>query len=179
MKITKDLGTGIGLLALSLLYITGTFSISTYNPFGNRGMTSKSIPQLLGGIAVLLSILQIAEAVIKGKKAADEKPVPEQTAENSGASGGFTIGSIRIDKSVGRLFLSLLFICAYIFFFNRLGFILSSVLFLLFETFFLTPAEKRKKWAVFICCLSAGLPVLIYLLFTKSLSLFLPRGLLG
>jgi hypothetical protein len=72
-----------------------------------------------------------------------------------------------------------LFICAYIFFFTRLGFILSSVLFLLAEISLLIPAEKRKRWAVFIVCFSAGLPVLLYLLFTKPLSMFLPRGLLG
>jgi hypothetical protein len=71
------------------------------------------------------------------------------------------------------------FICLYIFLFARLGFILSTALFLLAEISLLIPAEKRKRWAGFIICFSAGLPVLLYLLFTKALSMFLPRGLLG
>jgi hypothetical protein len=172
MKIKRELGMGICFLALSGLYLAGTFSISTFNPFGNRGLTSRSVPQVLAFFAILLSLIQIISALVKGKKDEAGDSPPE-------AEAGEKTAVFKISKSAGQMLLSLFIICAYIFFFQRLGFILSSVLFLLAETFLLTSREKRKKWALFIVCLSTGLPVLIYFLFTKSLSLFLPRGLLG
>jgi hypothetical protein len=166
----SELGIGIFFLSLSCLYLAGSFSISTFNPFGNRGLTSRSIPQLIGGLMLILSLIQIIGSAIKRK---------DQTEKNPPVSGETAKERFRFTKTTGRLLLSLLCMCAYIFFYQRLGFILASVLFLLAETFLLTPEEKRKKWAAFIVCFSIILPVGVYLLFTKPLSLFLPRGLIG
>jgi hypothetical protein len=125
---------------------------------------------VLAVFAILISLIQNISVLVKEKKGGAGDSPPE---------AGEKTGGFKIDRSLVQMFLSLFIICAYIFFFQRLGFILSSVLFLLAETFLLTSRDKRKKWAPLIICLSTGLPVLIYFLFTKSLSLFLPRGLLG
>jgi hypothetical protein len=177
MNYKQELGVGIFFLVLAVLYLAGSLSISAIDPFGNSTLSSRAIPQLIGGMIAVLSGIHIIGNILKMKKANRGGPSSGETAEGTKAAdkpGGFRIGR------PGRLMLvSVLFICAYIFFFTRLGFILSSVLFLLAEISLLIPAEKRKRWAVFTVCFSAGLPVLLYLLFTKPLSMFLPRGLLG
>jgi putative tricarboxylic transport membrane protein len=167
MNKKRELGIGIFFLALSCLYLAGSFSISTFNPFGNRGLTSRSIPQLIGGIMAILSFFQIIGSALRTKNHTEKAPV-EEVKER-----------FKFNKYTRRLLISLLSICAYIFFYRHLGFILSSVLFLLAEMFLLTPGENRKRWAAFIICFSIILPIGIYFLFTKLLSLFLPRGLIG
>jgi hypothetical protein len=177
MNYKQEVGVGIFFLVLAALYFTGSFSIATFDPFGNSALTSRAIPQLIGGLTAALSIIHITGNVLKMKKTNRGGSSSEGTAreaETADRQGGFKPGGS------GRLMLlSVLFICAYIFFFTRLGFILSTVLFLLAEISLLIPSEKRKRWAVFTICFSVGLPVLLYLLFTKPLSMFLPRGLIG
>ncbi|MDR1935209.1 MAG: tripartite tricarboxylate transporter TctB family protein [Candidatus Accumulibacter sp.] len=167
MNHKQEIGVGIFFFILAALYLAGSLSISSFDPFGNSTLTSKAIPQLIGGLMAVLSIIHIAGNALKLKRT--------QTSNETGKAGGtrFEIG-----RSGWLMLLSVLFICAYIFLFTRLGFILSTILFLLAEMFLLIPAEKRKRWAIFIVCFSTGLSILLYLLFTK-LSMFLPRGLLG
>jgi hypothetical protein len=173
MNHKQEIGTGLFFLALAALYLAGSFSISSFDPFGNSPMSSKAIPQLIGGLMAVLSVIHIVGNACQLKKGPQ---TDDETVQGTGAAGKRRFG---LGRS-GRLMLfSVLFICVYIFFFTRLGFILSTALFLLAEIFLLIPAEKRKSWAVFIVCFSAVLPVLLYLLFTKPLSMFLPVGLLG
>jgi putative tricarboxylic transport membrane protein len=157
MNHKRELGIGVFFLILSGTYLLGSLSISIFDPFGNNTLNSQSIPQLLGVMMAVLSVIHIAGNAFAGKR---EKA-----------------GEITIGRPQRLMLLSVLFIAAYIFLFTRLGFILSSALFLGAEIFLLIPAKKRKTWAV--VCFSAGLPVLLYLLFTKALTIFLPRGLIG
>ncbi len=60
--------------------------------------------------------------------------------------------------------------------FKALGFILSSVLFLLGSITFLTPKEKRNWF--WISGLSAGIPIAVYFLFVSGFKLNLPPGIL-
>jgi hypothetical protein len=169
MNYKQEIGTGIFFLVLAMLYLAGSLSIASFDPFGNSFLTSRAIPQLIGGSMAALGIVHIAGNALKLKKA-------RANHENNGATNEPRSGCSR---STWLMLLTVLFICVYIFLFTRLGFILSTVLFLLAEILLLIPAGKRKRWAVFIVCFSAGLPILLYLLFTKLLSMFLPVGLLG
>jgi hypothetical protein len=172
MNHKQEIGTGLFFLVLAVLYLAGSFSISSFDPFGNSPMSSRAIPQLIGGLMAALSVIHIVGNAIKLKRPrTDDEPVQE-----TGAAGKRRFG---LDRSSRLMLFSVLFICVYIFLFTRLGFILSTALFLLAEIFLLIPAEKRKSWALFVVCFSAVLPVLLYLLFTKPLSMFLPVGLLG
>jgi predicted nucleic acid-binding Zn ribbon protein len=47
------------------------------------------------------------------------------------------------------------------------------------ESFLLVKNEERRKWRIFIILFSIGASIVIYFVFTKYLSLFLPRGILG
>ena len=60
--------------------------------------------------------------------------------------------------------------------FKALGFILSSVLFLLGSISFLTPKGKRNWF--WIAGLSVGIPIAVYFLFVSGFKLKLPPGIL-
>ncbi|GHU29763.1 hypothetical protein AGMMS50256_15330 [Betaproteobacteria bacterium] len=167
MNYKQEIGVGIFFFILAALYLAGSLSISSFDPFGNSTLTSKAIPQLLGGLMAVLSIAHITGNALKLKRA--------QAARRTEA---VMSPRFKLNRSGWLMLLSVLFICAYIFLFTRLGFILSTILFLLAEIFLLIPAGKRKRWAIFIICFSIGLSILLYMLFTK-LSMFLPLGLLG
>ncbi|MDR3172713.1 MAG: tripartite tricarboxylate transporter TctB family protein [Treponema sp.] len=177
MNYKQEMGVGIFFLVLATLYLAGSLTISSFDPFGNSTLNSRAIPQLIGGLIAVLSIIHITGNILRMKKSTYSGTPAEGTARETEAAD--SPGILKIGKSGRLMLLSVLFICAYIFFFTRLGFILSTILFLLAEISLLIPAEKRKRWTVFIICFSVGLPVLLYLLFTKPLSMFLPRGLLG
>jgi len=181
MNQKQEIGTGLFFLILSIVYIVLSFSINSFDPFGNSYITSKAMPQVIGGLVVVISLIHIIISYRKLKK--------EKAARTKSSAGdqGFSAGSeketsakkIRFDKPFRIMVITILLTAAYIFCFTRLGFILSSVLFLLLQIFLLVPPEKRKKWAAFIICFSVAIPVGLYILFTKTLSMFLPRGLIG
>ena len=170
MNFKREIGTGIFFLVLAALYFWGSLSISTFDPFSKGGLDSRSIPQMLSILIAGLSIVHITGNLLKLKKVQARTESDAQAAEKM---------VFKFGRSQRLMVITVLLICMYIFCFTRLGFILSSILYLLAEIFLLIPAEKRKKWAIFTVCFSAGVPVVIYFLFTKLLSMFLPRGLLG
>ena len=170
MNFKREIGVGIFFLLLSIVYFLGSLSISAFDPFAKGGLDSRSIPQMLSVLVAGLSIIHILGNVLKLQKAKQEAGGDIQAAAKT---------IFKFNRSLRLMVITVLLICAYIFFFTRLGFILSSIFFLLAEIFLLIPAEKRKNWTVFTVCFSVGMPVLIYFLFTKLLSMFLPRGLLG
>lgn len=187
----KELGVGIFFLILSVAYMIGTTTISTFTPFGNRGLDSRSVPLLIGFLTFILATSQIVVVLIKerrlrrlaseqigtGHDEAHKVHDPEMVA-----GGDVPRGSIiaRIDNVVPvKLVLSIAFLVIFVAAYRRAGFILSSTFFLMAESFLLVKAEDRRRWARFIVLFSIGASVIIYFLFTRYLSLFLPRGILG
>ncbi|MCL2705007.1 MAG: tripartite tricarboxylate transporter TctB family protein [Spirochaetaceae bacterium] len=174
MNFKKEIGVGIFFLLLSVFYLLSTLSISTFDPFssGRSGiiLDSRSLPQMLGILLACLSIIHIIGNVLKLRKTKLESGSDTQAVMKK---------PFKFERPQRLMVITVLLICAYIFFYVRLGFILSSVLFLLLQIFILTPAEKRKKWAIFTVCFSIGVPILLYFLFTRVISMYLPRGLLG
>ena len=184
----KELWVGIFFLILSSAYMMGTRNITTFTPFGNRGLDSRSVPMLIGFLSFILALVHLAQLFFRVKKmknnasGQNENSIgevcdPDETACIVPPGGGF-ISQVENFISV-KLLLSGLFLAIYFASYQVLGFVLSSALFLIAESFLLTKKEKRKSWAVFIVLFSVGVSVLIYILFTKYLSLFLPGGILG
>lgn len=175
MNYRKEIGVGIFFLCLAVLYFICTFSISTFDPFASSRigfqLDSRSVPQVLALMLGSLGIIYIIGNFLKLQK------VNSPEGDNAGPKPKKTF-AFKFDRTQRLMVLTVALISAYIFFFNTLGFILSSVLYLLAQMFLLIPPEKRKKWAIFTVCFSAGMPVVIYLIFTKAISMYLPRGLL-
>jgi putative tricarboxylic transport membrane protein len=183
----REIGIGVFFLVLAIAYIIGSTTISTFTPFGNRGLDSRSVPVLLGTLTIILSLTHIIQVYLKDKKIKElniENPEkneeicdPDEVACVEAPEG--TIIS-RLEKVIPvKLILSFLFLIIYIALYQPVGFIISSTLFLIAESILLTNKDERRKWYVFIVLFSVGVSILIFFIFTKYLTLFLPRGILG
>jgi len=174
MNFKKEIGVGVFFLVLAILYFAGSLSISTFDPFasGREGfvLDSRSVPQMLGLMVAVLSIIHIVSNVLKMRKAESQTGNAAQATEKMG---------FKFDRPRRIMAINVALMLLYLFCFTRLGFILSTFLFIAVEIFLLIPAERRKRWAVFAVCFSLAMSVSLYLLFTKVLSMFLPRGLIG
>lgn len=183
----KEIGVGIFFLLLSIAYIAGASRISTFTPFGNRGLDSRSVPELLGILTIILSVTHIIQTSLKWRKIKKIRRESEVSSAKScdlekGASVESPKRTIinRIEDVISvRLLISLIYLAVYIALYQPLGFILSSTFFLMAESFLLTNKDERKKWALFIVIFSIGVSILIYFIFTKYLTLILPNGILG
>ncbi len=182
----KEIGVGIFFLVLAIAYIAGASTISTFTPFGNRGLDSRSVPELLGILTIILSVTHIIQVVLKARKlktlqvaSSSEKEVCDFEDDICVVPPRGTVLN-RINSIISlKMLLSLLFLGIYTALYQPLGFILSSIFFLIAESFLLTPKAERKKWATFIVLFSVGVSVVIYFIFTKYLTLVLPSGILG
>lgn len=183
----KEIGVGIFFLVLAIAYMVGASKISTFTPFGNRGLDSRSVPELLGILTIILSVTHIIQVYLKERKlkrilAEKMSDVADECDRNAEQSIAPPKGTIihRIDNVMSiKLIISLIYLAIYIALYQPLGFILSSIYFLIAESFLLTNKGERKKWALFIVLFSVGVSILIYYIFTKYLTLILPDGILG
>lgn len=183
----KEIGVGIFFLLLAIAYIAGASKISTFTPFGNRGLDSRSVPELLGILTIILSVTHIIQISLKERKL--KKIQKESEIKSNEVCGREEVASVespkgtiidRIDNIMSiKLVLSLIFLAVYTALYESLGFILSSSIFLIAESFLLVGKDKIKRWALFIVLFSIGVSVLIYFIFTKYLTLILPSGILG
>lgn len=183
----KEIGVGIFFLVFAIAYMIGASKISTFTPFGNRGLDSRSVPELLATLTIILSVAHIIQVSLRSRKlkrlqkeiGSDRDEPRETEADCSEPAPERTLVG-RLEKVISvRLLLSLIYLAAYTALYQPLGFILSSSGFLVAESFLLTNRGERKKWAVFIVLFSVGASVLIYFVFTKYLTLILPSGILG
>lgn len=169
--IMKNTGVGIFFIVLALVYMLGTSRITSFSPFGNRGLDSQSIPQMLGALMCALALFQVVLTVQKNKR---EMAAAAREDVKAGAQEGnwkkkvspVTLGSIGL-------------LIAYVLVYQRLGFVLSTCAYLFAAITLLTPREKRGKMIKFIVPFSIVVSLSVYFIFTKYLTLFLPRGILG
>ncbi|TCP97733.1 putative tricarboxylic transport membrane protein [Cricetibacter osteomyelitidis] len=167
INIKKDFAVSIFFAVLSIAYLYGTQSISVFSPFGQQGLDSKSVPQIIGGLTLLLSISLFITTLIRYRKSRSETEYVQ--AEEIATKKKFPI----------KLVASIVLLSLYIGLYQSLGFIVSSIAYLILQSLLLIPTEKRKKWTLFIIVLSVVFTVTIYFVFSKYLTLFLPSGILG
>jgi putative tricarboxylic transport membrane protein len=183
----KEIGVGIFFLVFAIAYMIGASKISTFTPFGNRGLDSRSVPELLATLTIILSVAHIIQVSLRSRKLkrlqkeiGSDRDEPRETGADCSEPAPERTLVGRLEKVISvRLLLSLIYLAAYTALYQPLGFILSSSGFLVAESFLLTNRGERKKWAVFIVLFSVGASVLIYFVFTKYLTLILPSGILG
>jgi uncharacterized membrane protein len=156
MRITKyrDIFSGILFLILSAIIMTSSYSIKTTIP-GRLG--AEFMPQVVAIIMGLLSILLIATGLLTLKK---------QSAETSE-----TINK----KDLLQVLALLTVVTIYVLILKRVGFIISSMVFLFAAFTVMSPKEKRKYLLFGI--LSVVLSIGIYYLFRYVFLIFLPAGI--
>lgn len=176
--VMKNVSVGMFFLVFALVYLLGASRIASFSPFGNRGLDSKSIPQMLGVLMCVLAALQIVLTVRQNKREAMLRGAPEDT-KSRGVRGKPSAAQQESWVAKAPVYGSIGLLVAYVVIYNKLGFILSTTIYLLAATTLLTPAEKRRGKAWFIVSLSIVFTLAVYIVFTKYLTLFLPQGILG
>jgi len=175
-KFTKEMKVGVFFLCFAVFYIISSRNINTFSPFGHKALDSKSLPQLLGWLMIVLSIVLIVTSYVKSKK--NVAVVPEKQEKK--AVEMVTVLGKQLPKVSAYLVACCGLIALYTLFFRSLGFVVSTTLFLFLLTLLLAPKDKRTgKMIVFYAVFSVVFTVILYLLFTRAIAMMLPHGILG
>lgn len=149
----KDAVIGGILAALSLIYLAMSFQIKLTNI--DRIVGSRMFPQICGTAILLLSIYLIASAVHKGKNAVAEP----------GAGKNYT-----------RTVIVLGSYAAYIFLMDKLGFTVSSILYLFSQMIVMGKWPVTRKSMLLYLLISVTASAAIYFMFYKVFMLMLPKA---
>lgn len=169
----RDLITSIVFLIFGVAVTIASGNIPAKNVRGDIG--SAFLPITVAGIMIFLSVILLAKTLIRVKKTqpkaeSNDVKLPEATQADKMMPG--FVGN----KAV---FISFVNLCIYVALFKPLGFIISSILFLVFQMGIMTEdgkITKRKLVQWFV--ISVVTAVLVYLIFYEIFSMPLPMGLL-
>lgn len=146
----KELLLGLIMLVISVVYFIMT---SRLPDKADQMLDSKTMPLLVAGFIFILGIMQ----TIKGLSDGD-------------------VGSLeKTDKT--NLIKTVVLLVLYIVLFSKLGFIISSALFIFFQTILLTPPTEKKNYILF-GVIAVFASVAAYLIFKEAFDIFLPQGIL-
>ncbi len=155
----KDILFGGVTLALSGAYLICATQIKTRPKLTPGYANAKIIPLLLGGLLAVLSVMCILQGVRKMKDAAAEKQ-----QDKAGKGDLLTVT------------LTFAVILGYIAILPRLGFCLSTMIYLFLQMLVLAPKEKRN-YPLF-AAVSVGFTAIAFVAFRIGLQQLLPRGLI-
>lgn len=162
----KNMIAGIFLLIVSIVYGLLSFSIPLTNI--DKLVGSRLLPQvcaiILGGCSVWL----ILDNLIKNKKGIEVVQVDED-------------GVVETQDKPRTLYMNTVFVLLglviYIFLMDKIGFLISTILYLISQMIILEKGDKKKRYVLYSIisiCTSGS----VYLLFTQVFNLMLPKGLL-
>lgn len=141
-----------------LFFAVGVFiSVSALGikPRMKNDMGSGFYPLVLGFAIIAISLLRLITVFRQPRKNEEKK-------ELSDLRGGW---------------LTILLLCAYVLMFNKIGFLLSTAIYLFAQMWILTP---RDKWSLSLMSIvSIITPLFLYVMFVFALNIPLPKGMLG
>lgn len=166
MRKYKDLITGLAVFFLSLFYLINIGSIRVFTGAGATAINARTIPLIEGSLLMLLNVIMLIRYGIKASRGGY---VSESGEDDSALDGQ----SLRIRLAVP---LTLCLLLIYVLAIGRLGFVLTSIIYLFFQIIILSPNGKiRVPFAAVIAVIA---PVIIYLVFVYLLNVPLPRGIM-
>ena len=122
------------------------------------------MPELYGFFLLFLSIVQIILGI-----GAAKRYVPSEVSVNE---------EVEEKKDNRNVAFTFILIIVYVISMQYLGFTISSIIFLFFLSIILTPANKKKRYAVYVV-FSIVLPIISNYLFSDIMNLALPIGIFG
>lgn len=177
-------------LLVAVIYLILASQITVINVFGVTVVSSATIPRILGVLLLILDIISLFQnlAGFKKAKGAVKDPLQEvgekETVENGELDVAQALAEAEAleedaDSDKMSIVLTIASLAVFSALIQPLGFLISSFIYMVLQSFILTLKEERKKKAVFIIILSAVFSVAVYLIFTRGLGLMLPKGILG
>ena len=186
---TQLLGNVIFLL-VAVIYLILASQITVINVFGVTVVSPATIPRILGVLLLILDIISLFQNLeeLKKAKGAVKDPLQEagekETVENGELDVAQALAEAEAleedaDSDKMSIVLTIASLAVFSALIQPLGFLISSFIYMVLQSFILTLKEERKKKTVFIIILSAVFSVAVYLIFTRGLGLMLPKGILG
>ena len=163
LHIYQSIVIGALVIAFSVFMLTAANKIAVIKSSATAIDNAAFLPRVVFGALIAIGLLFI----VMGRKQAAEnrKTAPEGDELEQKAHGAL--------RSFGALGMLLI----YIFCFNRLGFVISSILYMVALMMYMTKKEDRKP-VVFVV-ISVVLTLVVYFCFKKFLYIYLPNGILG
>ena len=157
-KKCKDLILGVVMLAFSGFYLFFAQQIKTRPKLTPGYASAKIMPTLLGVLLAILSVFCIVQGIRK-MKAADEAQAK------------------KLDRGdLMAVVFTFAVIIGYILVMPILGFILSTVIYLILQMLILAPAEKRNY--LLFTIVAVVFTALVFVAFRIGLQQLLPRGII-
>lgn len=186
---TQLLGNVIFLL-VAVIYLILASKITVINVFGVTVVSSATIPRILGVLLLILDIISLFQNLAEFKKAKGavkdplQKVGEKETVENGELDVAQALAEAEAleddaESDKVSIILTIASLAVFSALIQPLGFLISSFIYMVLQSFVLTLKQERKKKAVFIIILSAVFSVAVYLIFTRGLGLMLPKGILG
>ena len=155
----KDIASAIVLILFAIAFYGFSFQIqaTTSDVLGSR-----FFPRAGSVILVILALIQIVQALASKEELSEEKEkkMAQEDALNK------------------PLVLTTIFLFAYYFLCTQIGFVITSILYLLGESFVLMPDEDRKKKGVVLLTilLAVAIPLFLNFVFYNIFHIRLPQG---
>ena len=137
------------LIGIMMIYTTKDMKAVVTNDVGPA-----FLPQVIGGCLIALSIAKLIFAAKSGETK-----------------------SVTNNQLLGKGLLTILLTGVYVMVFRSVGFIISSMIYLMIQTLLLNQGEKKSMKT--IVAISMIAPIVIYFIFVNLLNLMLPAGILG
>ncbi|WP_029914594.1 tripartite tricarboxylate transporter TctB family protein [Pelobacter seleniigenes] len=153
--------TGIGTILLAVLLYTASFNIQEF--IATR-VGASFLPRVA---AVLFAILGILLIVGSFRCAPTDPIVKEESQEPTETTFG----------GLPAVLLSAFLMCAYVGLMSRLGFIITSAVYIFFQILVLAKGAKRQ-YLLFVV-ISLITPILVYMLFVHVFKVMIPAGILS
>lgn len=147
----KNILVSIGFILFGIVLLTQSVSIK---PMMKNDLGSGFFPTIIGAAIIVVALILLVFSLREKETGT--------TASDSDMAGGW---------------LSILLLLAYVAAFNRIGFIISTMIYLFFQILVLAPREKRS-WPVTVI-LSVVAPLFIYGMFVYVINSPLPKGIFG
>lgn len=169
MKKYREIIGGVVFFVFALAYFVMAFGIKQFGAGKPGIVTSDFMPKIYGGLILILSAIQILQGVWQLK-----------TQHQLLATDARTSGECGIKFQIEwEILLTFLLLVLYVGMLKTIGFLITSVLFILGLTFILLPKKQRglKKF-IEVLVIAVLFTVTIYLIFVKGFHLTLPVGIL-
>ena len=156
-KKSRDLILGVVMLLFSGFYLYFAQQIVTRPKLVPVFASARIMPNLLGGLLAVLSVICIIQGIRKLKTTHDE------TAEEKTDKGDLIAVTLTFAVIIG-----------YTAILQPLGFCLSTVIFLFLQMMILAPADKRNY--LLFAVVAVAFTAFVYVAFRIGLQQLLPRG---
>lgn len=147
----KNIIVSIGFIIFGLVLLVQSANIK---PMMKNDLGSGFFPTIIGAAIIVVAVVLLLFSLREKESG--------KTSSDSDMAGGW---------------LSILLLLAYVTAFNRIGFIISTMVYLFFQILVLAPKEKRS-WPV-TGIISVVAPLFIYGMFVYVINSPLPKGIFG